>query len=455
MTSSTLVLVTPNPTYTPPSKAAKLYAVHLASNSIYVNVSVFPLKLFHASSNRTEAAEGIEISFPRWAKSQGIRIDPALYDGFLRNLPKRVMTHIPQILGTAFRPCNEGHFIDHAGAHLANTFVPFRPATLPAPAELSILEEYFDRTFENDQDRKTTLQFLAHIIQQPMVRPQWGLLITGAMGCGKSSLSDLLKAALGARHVYSHNEYAPAFAKFSEILPNNLMVCFDDADSNKGTYEDLKLAVTRTTMPVEIKGVQGHVEREVYARIGIFSNSPRPFPYPADDRRFYVLEPMTHKSKHNLTGCPANTADFFVRFRDWITSADTPATLYHYFNSIDLSDFKPGSTLKTATHKLMAGLSLSVIDTLIEGFLTDHEDYRFHQNELLAYLKENSVPYPNVDSLKLKLANLGYEHKRRDIKEGKEKISKYWVWQPIVLPRSPSLNPDEETRIKEAANPTF
>lgn len=441
---------TPN-LYTSPSQAAKTYAAHFVAQSLFVDVSNFPLKLLHSRSNRYMASDAIELAFPSWAKSNSIRIDPDLYGNFLRNLPKRVMANMPCILGTSFRPCKEGHFVDHAGAPLANTFVPFCPDRPPAPTLApAILEEYFDRLFESDADRKHTLQFMAHTIQQPMVRPQWGILCTGDHGTGKSTLTTLLKLALGNRHVYSHNDYTPAFAKFSEILPNNLCVAFDDADATKGTYEDLKLAITRTTMPVEIKNLQGNVEREVYARIMVFSNNLRPLLFPHEDRRLYVLQPITHKSTHNPQGCVLNTDAFFVRLKAWWESPEAPAILYHYFMDIDLTGFKPGSTIKTETHSIMAGLSSSVVDTLIEGFFVDRDGYRFHQNELLSYLRQNSVPFPNVDSLKLKLSKLSYEYKRRDVCG-----ERLWVWQPIVLPRSPSFTQPEEVRIGESANITF
>lgn len=436
--------------FTSQSEAIKLFAADLVSQSVYINTSAFPLKLFYARANRTEAVDALEIKFPKWARAKGVRIDPDKYSDFLRNLPKRVMSKMPLILGTAFRPCDVGHFIDHVGAPLANTFVPFNPAPTVQP-DLAILEEYFDRIFENEEDRKTTLQFLAHIIQQPMVRPQWGLLVTGKAGCGKSSLYSLLRLAMGGKHVYSDNQYSPPFARFSETLPNNVLVCFDDATASKGTYEDLKLAVTRTIMPVETKHAQGYVEREVYARIAVISNNVRPFTFPSDCRRFYVLEYMTHVSKHNPDGCELNTAEFFERFIKWINDADTPAILYHYFKTIDLSDFKSGSCVKTANHKLLAGLSLSVVDSLIDNFFEDYGTaYRFHPDELLSYLKSNGAEHPNLDSLKLKLAAIGYEHKRRDIKDAKGKLRKHPVWQPIST-RSPSFTPEEETRIKESS----
>jgi hypothetical protein len=423
-----------------PKEATTAYASFLSSESVCVDVSSYPVKLLHSRSNRNKSSDSIRLGFPAWATKHNIRVNTSDYPAFLRGLADRVMSQLPQILGSSFRPVDRPFFTCITGVELANTYVPFRPARPDAPIP-EILEEYFVRLFESQQDRQYVLQFLADIIQNPARRPMWSLLITGDHGTGKSTLFTLVKLALGGRHCWEKNDYRPAFKQFSEVFPDNLLVSFDDAPSGRDVYQDMKQCITRTSSQVEIKGEQKLVYREEYARIVTFSNHIRPFVIEPGCRRLYVTERITHKSPLNPEGCVENTKAFFVGFKDWWESKEAPAILYHFFMDMDLSDFKPGSTIQTETHAEMVGLSSSVLDGQLSDFIKD--DYRFHQNELLAHLKGNGISNPNLDSIRLKLNSMGYIHARRKV-VGSDKQQD--VWQKKVA-RSPSLTDEEEKRI--------
>jgi hypothetical protein len=274
-------------------EAVGLYAKHLAAESWCVDVSGIRPAALHADSNRAACAEYFKIEFADWCDANGLSIASFDSNVVSRSLVDKVMARLPRIFGSSFRPTSE-KFFKSRGALLANTY---KPVDAPAPADLTtpaILQGYLERVLPQKEDRNRVLQFLAHIIQMPQVRPQFGLIMTGEGGTGKSFLVRLVEAALGNRYCWRENSYKPVFKQFSEVLPNNLLVTFDDASASAHTYEDLKHAITSEYQEVEVKGQQKTVSREVYARIIVLSNLEKPLRL-VDDRRFYVTEPCVHK----------------------------------------------------------------------------------------------------------------------------------------------------------------
>ena len=425
-------------------EAVRKFAAALKAQSWCIDVSTSPVKALHADSNYNAAVENFRYEFPSWARVNKARVAAAEYNGFLNNLVERLIPLLPRVVGSALKPVPE-RFFERNGACFANTFVPFTP-TVPNKFEMpEILEEYLSRIFANAQDRKIISQWLADIVQNPARRPMWAVVLTGAQGTGKSSLFRILTAALGERHTWESNQYAPVFEKFSEVLCDHLLVSFDDAVADNNSYQKLKQAITRTQMSVEIKGVQRRVLRDVYSRILICSNSLRPLRIEEGDRRLYVAEPCQHKVS------PEDTAAFFVRFNAWLDLAETPTSLYHWLMSIDLSDFTPGSTIQTEAHSRMVGLSASVLDSLLKEYVEGEPI--FHSKMLLEYLAENNYKNPNLDVLKMKLVSLGYVQKRRKVTGcGETQIS---LWVKDDGKRTRSLTVKEEERIREVLHPTF
>jgi hypothetical protein len=293
-----------------------------------------------------------------------------------------------------------------------------------------ILQEYLDRAFSNDQDRKVVVQFMADIIQNPTKRPQWGLILTGVQGSGKSTVIELVKAALGGNYVWSGNSYTPVFEKFSEALPDNLLVCFDDAPAKADTYEKLKRAITCSEVEVEIKGQQNRVEREVYARVVICSNNPRP--------------PSVHRES------PEETAQFFEKFITW--KEENVLAIYHWLVSVDLTGFSRGSCIKTSTHATMVGMSTSVLDDAVSNFVDDREGQAFHPNALYRYLKNLGIPVGAVDLIKSTLAKYGYESSRRRVRGIEGQIS---IYQPASIGKAAPLSEAEISAIADECTMSF
>lgn len=432
------------------------FVAHLATEYVVDESANFPSAI--KASGRRQNLPSLVFKFAPWAKLKPERRVPAEeFAPLLATLEMAIRGGLPQVCGISFKPVPARSFKDSKGDTLLNTFIPYTPERPPDYEDAkAVLDAYASRLLhQNAADHKHVLQFCADTVQNPSRRPQHGVIIRGAPGTGKSSLPHLVKVALGGRYVWSESDYAPAFKQFAEVLPNNLVVSFDDATASKSTPEDLKLAVTRDTANVEIKGVQTIVEREVYSRIWVISNKKRPFVLPADDRRFYVTEFLDHL--HDVAESEAFFADFTTFWKDPANAA----AIYWWFMDMDTSDFKPNACAKTEAHKQLISMSASGADAVIAEFLggteisyidgegitqTSTPPVRpvFHQSQLVDCLMQNRIRDVPEDLIRRKLTEAGYEVSRRVVgscNKGKQ----IDLWQRIVpgQKRSPVLTPDQ------------
>ena len=426
-----------------PSEAAKRFAAHLTSLSFCLDESSWPITALHTKSNSESMADSLTHDFPAWARSNTIRI-AGDYSTFLDGLSKRLIYLLPRVRATSFKPVAEQIYTNRFGLRCANTFIPFAPETPDVFVPHQMLTDYLNRVFMNDQDREFVPMFLADIIQNPTRRPEYGLFIQGESSTGKSTIYQVLKAALGANHCWEKGSYTEPFEKFSEIWADHLVVFFDDAPAQKSTYLKLKHAITRKTMKVQIKGTQKLVERDVYSRVLVCSNPTAEGQLIGEkgERRFYVTELSTH-----AVSVEASEA-FFVGFYQWLEEPGTAAHLYHWLKTIDLSTFKPGSMVRTAAHAEWLGLSSSSLEDCLKEFVTpegDEAQSLFLSAQLFSYLADQGFKFPDMSDLKTKLNLLGYERKRRVIK-GLNNDDRVFLWQPkkTTSLRAPSLTAEQE-----------
>lgn len=441
------------------------FVAYLAQRYVIDESGNFPRAL--TASGRSQNLSSLTYEFKAWRKGHEDRkVAADEYGPFMAGLETKIRGGLPRVCGISFKPVNTRSFVDSKGDTLLNTYIPFAPER-PANYEACklVLDTHFDRLFhQNSEDRKHVLQFCGDIIQNPARRPQHGIIMRGSPGTGKSSVVELLKVAQGGRYVWSENDYAPAFKQFSEVFPNNIVVAFDDATAGKNTPEDLKLAVTRATANVEIKGVQAIIERDVSARIFVLSNKHRPFLLPADDRRFYVTEYLDHLHDH------AESEAYYEGFSAFWKNPENAAAIHWWFRDIDLSDFKPNSCAKTEARKQLIAMSTSSADNVILEFLGGREisyidgdgitqtetppvQTVFHERQLTAFMSERGVPEMLPEMLRRKLTEAGYEESRRAVGTCNDG-NQIFVWQKIVpgRRRAPALTEDQVVNISAAYN---
>jgi len=313
-------------------EVAERYADYLKGEGWCFDFSATQPRAFNMKTNHHAAVAHLTFMFGEWTLHNKAQV-AGDYRAFIEDLSGRLQRLLTRIVGHAFRPDGTKLIEVGGGVTLANTHVPFEPVRT-GPVEMPpIFEEYLGRVFMNEQDRETVLDWCADIIQNPMRRPEWGVIMSGEQGTGKSTVAMLVRAALGGQHVWQRSEYKPALKDFSEVLTSHLLICFDDAVAKSDTYEKLKYVVSTKYHQVNVKFVQAAHTREVFGRILICTNKERPFVFDGGDRRFYVCE------RGKLRAGRTESNEFFERFYQWYAEPGTAA-----FRADTLQTRRPPST---------------------------------------------------------------------------------------------------------------
>lgn len=441
----------------------KSFIEHTARRYVIDESENYPRAI--SASGRTSNLSSLTFNFPAWAQldEANRRIPEDEFIPFMKGLETAIRGGLPRVCGISFKPINTRSFVDSKGDTLLNTYLPYAPERPANYDEVkATLDDYAARLFhQNADDKKHLLQFCGDIIQNPSRRPQWGIIIRGFSGTGKSTLPNLLKVALGGRYVWSENDYAPVFKQFAEVLPNNLVVSFDDATASKSTPEDLKLAVTRDTANVETKSQQTIVERDVYSRVFVISNKPRPFILPSDDRRFYVTEYLDHQVDF------AESESYYEKFTAFWKNPDNAAGIHWWFKDVDLTGFTAHACMKTEARSQLIAMSTSGADAIIAEFLggkemsfidadgvtqtnTPPQRLFFLECQLADFFADRRMPAMPLDLMRKKLGDSGYEETRRVIR-GCNDNKQIDMWQKTAR-RAPSLTADQIAELTAAFN---
>lgn len=430
------------------SEAARRYADYLIKESYCIDMRAYPYKAIHLDSGNIGIIDIFRAKFPAWAKQENIRVATDEYADFLSGLVDRLVHLLPLVHGFGFNPAEGQIYEVCKGILVANTYIPFRPVLTGKFVMPAILQEYINRMFPDVQDQKIVIQFLAHIIQHPEIRPQWGIVNHGDNGTGKSLLYELVVLALGGNHHWDENNFNPIDEKFSEILVDSLICHFDDAPVGKLTYQKLKHAITRTTKQISVKSVQKRYKSKVYARFMVsFNLTGDPLLHELGCRRLYYTKEIKHKNNN-----PIESAEFFDKFAEFLKQPNISELLYHFFMSIDLSDFELGHCIKTETYYKMTSSDVTtVLDDLLKQYTKSSSI--FHIKTLYEYLNQNGITYPErqLDQIKTKLDKLGYESTFRPVDKCGKNVP---LWQPKAK-RSRPLYAEEIKTVQHALGVVF
>jgi len=157
---------------------------------------------------------------------------------------------------------------------------------------------------------------LASTVQRPEVRREWALILKGAQGVGKSTITRIMQKVLddnvtvdgGMGRVSGWNDYCRlksgtgenskvgsnklnrVIGRFNSALRGKLLCVIEelDVDEKISTSDELKDILTSSVINIEAKGVDTVTEKS-YLNFYIFSNKGMPMMLGAE-RRFSVIE---------------------------------------------------------------------------------------------------------------------------------------------------------------------
>ncbi len=293
-------------------------------------------------------------------------------DWLRMNMLATSMTKDPGLEGDFIKGIDyrDGMAIERTGAAVFNSY--FGPTIEPGDAKLATpFLEHVRRVFNKPGDADQFLNFMAHRVQFPEVKPRFALLIAGDQGVGKDTAVEFCCAAIGSWNVAnieptaldtSFNEYAAAvLVRVSEAA--NLH------DMNKWAFnERMKVLIAGTPDTMTINPKYGHkYSVRMHCGVIVTTNHMLGGIYiPQDDRRYDVIDSAS-KEEMGL-GDPEKSKEYFSWLWDWFVEGGGDRHVAALLLERDLSGFSAANgQRKTEAHASVVRANLTSDHWLIDA----------------------------------------------------------------------------------------
>lgn len=325
--------------------------------------------------------------------------DPALDGDYVKGIDCRDGVQIAQG-GAAVFNCYRGPTIEPGDAKLAQPFL-----------------KHVRTVFNKDGDADQFLDYMAHRVQHPSVKPRFALMIAGDQGVGKDTAVEMCCSAIGAWNVAnieptdldtSFNEYASAvLVRVSEAA--NLH------DMSKWAFnERMKVLIAGTPDNLTINPKYGQ-KFSVRLHCGVIITTNHMLSgihIPNDDRRYDVIESAT-KSEMGL-GNDAETREYFSELWEWFVASGGDRHVAALLLERDISKFSPANgQRKTEAHRLVVGSNLVADHWVIDAIDELGEPVAFRSDVMLSILtKDGGTAKEYSGKMQTALIRQGYYPKR-------------------------------------------
>lgn len=366
-------------------------------------------RLYNASSRSALPKEFIELDYQRFLNKNE--------DENASAIVPYVMKSLPLVTGEVFQPKAE-QLLYRDGTWWINTHRSYESSAHGEVSPLFI--EYLARLFPNDEERKICIQWLAHIIQCPEIRPSWHLLLSSEAGTGKGFLFHQVMTPLLCKQTYLARSYAEITNQFSTALCDNLLILLDDPKSTSDSQmTKIKSALTETRVSIERKHLTAKME-PTFTRVLLASNEERPLLLDKDERRWFAPQRLKHKYD------VAETERFLSKLADWLSKPLSIDALYHWFRKTDLADFNPKHVHQTPTLLEMIGASKNSLENIYVEYVSEKKVFAL--NDLVQHILDLGYSKPSNRDLSY---NLNLRCSQKWLTPKGQRRTRYWVSKEV------------------------
>jgi len=277
---------------------------------------------------------------------------------------------LQKIIGFYFKPSSSRLINVGCGANKLNTYQHFIPSDNTEYCPLFI--ELLERMLPVQGERNTFTKWLAHMVQQPDVRPTWAVMLTSEEGTGKGVLFNQILTPLLSGQTRLCSTYGEFTGGHSTALADTLMIMLDDVKSKSDSQvTELKSKISEPYIMLNPKYEQPF-SQQVFARILLASNETRPIKLGNNDtRRWFAPQYIKHRENR------AESQMFFDKLLGWIdTDIYSLSKIYNYLMNFSLEGFSPNIVERTPTLDTMVELSESSRETAVKDWVLDKRVFK-------------------------------------------------------------------------------
>jgi len=250
-------------------------------------------------------------------------------------------THFPKVHDTCFRPeIASGLIINEESRAFVNVYVPVD--IVMTEGDVTPFLTHLEMVLPDPRDREILISYMAACVQYKGVKFQWGPLLQGCEGNGKSLFTRILTHAIG--HRYTHIAKSAGLGnKFNGWLKHKLLIIVEEifTSNKRDTAEIMKEYITNDRLEMEGKG-DNQVTGDNRANFFMCTNHKDAVAKNNKDRRYCIFY-TAQQSPEDLIRCgwmtPSGDAtSYFKELYDWLRHGGGCATVAHYLNTYNIVD---------------------------------------------------------------------------------------------------------------------
>lgn len=186
-----------------------------------------------------------------------------------------------------------------------------------------------------DDDQQATdaiLDWCAHLVQMPDEKLNFGILLQGMQGTGKSMLVPMLEQVLGPSNITDTVKTSDIMSDFNEWMQNKLLLGVNeirDQEEKFKLYNQMKDLITNKYIRINPKGLPAYIVPN-RANFMCFTQYEDAVPMDDDDRRFII----------HMSAALPRSAEYYADIMD-NKIPNLSGAVRSYLMERDLTDFNP------------------------------------------------------------------------------------------------------------------
>jgi len=275
--------------------------------------------------------ESFNATYSRWllpseeALTQaGIPVTPATLSKPVVSPNDYALNHlkIPAVYDYAYDPSQPTEmFFINRGRKYVNIYSPTYPELDSAHASEAgdVLERHLGNLVAEASYRRTLLDFMAYMVQNPGCKIRWAVLIQGAEGAGKTFFAKVMQAVLGFEHVKILGDGAIK-SGYNEWAFGHQLIAVEEiyvsGTNRHAVMNTIKPLITNDDISVDEKFRSNRQVANI-SNYMLFSNHHDALALTPNDRRYFVIKsPLQHVNQVNKLRANGYFKNLFDTLRD-------------------------------------------------------------------------------------------------------------------------------------------
>lgn len=346
--------------------------------------------------------------------------------------PDYLADRLQTVTGTIFMPKGPAIVRAKGSRHrYVNTYRAFEPEHVPSelsPHFLALLESMFP----DADERNTFVQYVAHMFQQPEVRPSWHPMLLSETGTGKGFLFNSVLTPLLCKQTMLVKKYSELLGRFANAMEGTILVQLDDCKSNRTDVQiQLKSLMTEERVLREQKGLAAGMV-STYTRFILASNEEVPLNIDDTDRRWWIPRRLGYS--HGLSGDEGRKErikNVIQPLSDELKQDGALEAIHDYLMRYPLDGFNPKSAPMTETLRQQIEKSVTPEQIFATDFLDTHSTKVLKLGDLGGAFIKQGLNKPGNGPLSELLTSSGY---RQDFLTVDGHKTRWWF--PLTMQRA-------------------